>query len=141
LDISYRHIYLGHPLKLKGVWAYIILDAFIIVTPNTKTKVTATNACGNTQLCAGLRSGIEANLHAVQAIRLQSAGWTEDSGVEEEEEDGDPQVTATLRCSRAEGLLDPNVARVRPRMIATPAMKRGPASVQLSSMPEMVSTS
>jgi hypothetical protein len=33
LDISYRHIYLGHPLKLKGVWAYFILDDFIIVTP------------------------------------------------------------------------------------------------------------
>ncbi len=28
-------------------------------------KVAATNACGNTQLCAGLWSGIEANLHAV----------------------------------------------------------------------------
>jgi hypothetical protein len=27
--------------------------------------VVATNTCGNTQLCAGLRSGIEANLHAV----------------------------------------------------------------------------
>ena len=32
---------------------------------HTKTKVVATNTCGNTQLCAGLRSGIEANLHAV----------------------------------------------------------------------------
>ena len=41
----------------------------------------------------------------------QSAGWTEDSGVveEEEEEDCDPHVTVTLRCVRAEGLLDPNV--------------------------------
>ena len=29
--------------------------------------------------------------------------------VEEEEEDGDPQVNATLRHVRAEGLLDPNV--------------------------------
>ena len=29
--------------------------------------------------------------------------------MEEEEEDGDPQVTATLRRVRAEGLLDPNV--------------------------------
>ena len=35
LDISYRHIYLGHPLKLKGVWAYFILDDFIIVTPTS----------------------------------------------------------------------------------------------------------
>ncbi len=33
-----------------------------------KTKAAATSACGNTQLCAGLQSGIEANLHAVWAI-------------------------------------------------------------------------
>ena len=77
---------------------------------HTKTKVAATNAYGNTQLCAGLWSGIKANLHAVRAIWLQSAGRTEDSGVvEEKEEDGDPQVTATSRRVRAEGLLDPNV--------------------------------
>ena len=84
---------------------------------HTKTKVVATKACGNTQLCAGLRSGIEANLHAVQAIWPQSAGWTEDLGVEEEEEeeeDGDPRVNATLRRVHADGLLalnvDPGVA-------------------------------
>jgi hypothetical protein len=41
---------------------------------HTKTKVEATNTCRNTQLCAGLWSGIEANLHAVQAIWPQSAG-------------------------------------------------------------------
>jgi hypothetical protein len=29
--------------------------------------------------------------------------------VEEEEEDGNPQMNATLRHVRAEGLLDPNV--------------------------------
>jgi hypothetical protein len=33
LDISYQHIYLGHPLKLKGVWAYIILGDFTGATP------------------------------------------------------------------------------------------------------------
>jgi len=82
---------------------------------HTKTKVVATNACGNTQLCDGLRSGIEANLHAVRGIWPQSAGWTEDLGVEEEEEEhGDPRVNATLRCVHAEGLLafnvDPGVA-------------------------------
>ena len=32
-----------------------------------------------------------------------------DSGVEEEEEDGNPQETATLRCVCAKGLLDPNL--------------------------------
>ena len=76
---------------------------------HTKTKAAATNACGNTQLCAGLWSGIEANLHAVQAIWLQLAGWTADLGVEEEEEDGNPQENETLCRVRAKGLLDPNV--------------------------------
>ena len=76
---------------------------------HTKTKVAATNACGNNQLCAGLRSDIETNLHAVRAIWPQSAGWTEDSGVVEEEEDGDPQENVTLRRVRIEGLLGPNV--------------------------------
>ena len=97
---------------------------------HTKTKVAATNACGNTQLCAGLRSGIEANLHAVRAIWPQSAGWTVDSSEEEEEEDGDPQENATLGRVHAEG-----------RKIAAPGMRQGPALVQLSLMPEMASTS
>ena len=35
-------------------------------------ELLATVACGNT----GLRSGIEANLHAVRAIWPQSAGWS-----------------------------------------------------------------
>ena len=47
-----------------------------------QSKVGATAACGNTQLCAGLQSGIEANLHAVRAIWPQSAGWLSDSGNE-----------------------------------------------------------
>jgi hypothetical protein len=38
-DPSYRHIYLGHPLKLKGVGANIILGDFIIVTPNEDNEV------------------------------------------------------------------------------------------------------
>jgi hypothetical protein len=33
LDISYQHIYLGHPVKLKGVWEYIILGDFTGATP------------------------------------------------------------------------------------------------------------
>ena len=76
---------------------------------DTKTKVAATNTCGNTQLRAGLWSGIKANLHAIQAIWLQSAGRTVDSGVMKEEEDVDPKETATLQCVSPAGLRDPNV--------------------------------
>jgi hypothetical protein len=47
-----------------------------------QSKVGATAACGNTQLCAGLQSGIEANLHAVRAIWPQSAGWLHDGSNE-----------------------------------------------------------
>jgi len=95
------------PLAIGESWMRLWSDC-----SHTKTKVVATNACRNTQLCAGLRSGIEANLHAIRTIWPQLAGWTEDSGVEEEEEeeeDGDPRVNATLRRVRADGLLDPNV--------------------------------
>ncbi len=92
------------PLRIGESWMRLWSDC-----SHTKTKVVATNACGNTQLCAGLRSGIEANLYAVRAIWPQSAGWTEDSGVEEDEEDGNPRVNATLRRIRADGLLAPNV--------------------------------
>jgi hypothetical protein len=47
---------------------------------NTETKVGATTACGNVNLCAGLRAGIEGNLHAVRAVWPQSAGWERDGG-------------------------------------------------------------
>ena len=33
-DLSYRHIYLGHPLKLKRVWANIVLGDFTGATPS-----------------------------------------------------------------------------------------------------------
>jgi hypothetical protein len=72
---------------------------------HTKTKVAATNACGNTQLYAGLQSGIEANLHTVRAIWLQFAGWTKDLG--DEEDNGDPVAADTLRqCICADGMLN-----------------------------------
>ncbi len=38
-------------------------------------KAGATTVCGNVNLCAGLRAGIEGNLHAVRAVWPQSAGW------------------------------------------------------------------
>ena len=68
------------PLGIGETWMRLWSDC-----SHTKTLAAATNACGNTQLCAGLRSGIEANLHAVRAIWPQSAGWTEDSGIVEDE--------------------------------------------------------
>jgi len=91
-------------LRLLGVgevWMFLWSDC-----SHTKTKVEATNACGNTQLCAGLRSGIEANFHAVRAIWPQSAGWTE----ELDDEDGNPLSDEALRQRvRADGMADPAV--------------------------------
>jgi hypothetical protein len=74
-----------------------------------KTKAAATSACGNTQLCMGLQSGIEANLHAVWAIWPQLAGWTEDEAAEEEE-DGGLSGNGTLQnrvCTK--GVLPPGI--------------------------------
>ncbi|KAL3812075.1 hypothetical protein ACHAXA_002879 [Cyclostephanos tholiformis] len=47
------------PLGVGKVWMHLWSDC-----SHMQTKSAATTACGNTQLCAGLRSGIEANLHA-----------------------------------------------------------------------------
>ncbi len=90
------------PLGIGEVWMRLWSDCC-----HMKTKAAETTACGNTQLCAGLRSGIEANLHAVCAIWPQSAGWTED-GALEEEDDGDPSSDTTLRRRiRAKDVLAP----------------------------------
>jgi hypothetical protein len=51
------------PLGVGEVWMRLWSNC-----SHMKTKAMATNACGNTQLCTGLRSGIKANLHAVRAI-------------------------------------------------------------------------
>jgi hypothetical protein len=51
------------PLGVDEVWMRLWSDC-----SHMKTKAAATNACGNTQLCAGLQSGIKANLHAIRAI-------------------------------------------------------------------------
>ena len=55
------------PLGVGEVWMRLWSDC-----SHTKTKVEARNACGNTQLCAGLWSGIKADLHTIQAIWPQS---------------------------------------------------------------------
>jgi hypothetical protein len=92
------------PLRVGEVWMRLWSDR-----SHMKTKVAATNACGNTQLCVGLQSAIKANLHAVWAIWPQSAGWTKD-GAAEEEEDGDLPSNATLQNPvRAKGVLAPGV--------------------------------
>ncbi|KAL7525951.1 hypothetical protein ACHAXR_001236, partial [Thalassiosira sp. AJA248-18] len=75
------------PLGCGEIWMRLIADC-----DHEQSKSGATIACGNTQLCAGLKSGIEANLHAVRAIWPQSAGWTHDSGVES---DGDEEALPT----------------------------------------------
>ncbi len=63
------------PLGCGETWMRLMANC-----NHMQSKVGATAACGNTQLCAGLQSGIEANLHAVRAIWPQSAGWLHDSG-------------------------------------------------------------
>ena len=63
------------PLACGEIWMRLWADCL-----NTETKVGATTACGNVNLCAGLRAGIEGNLHAVRAIWPQSAGWEHDGG-------------------------------------------------------------
>ena len=56
------------PLGCGETWMRLIANC-----NHMQTRELATVACGNTQLCAGLRSGIEANLHAVRAIWPHSA--------------------------------------------------------------------
>jgi hypothetical protein len=63
------------PLACGEIWMRFWGDCL-----NTETKVGATTACGNVNLCAGLQAGIEGNLHAVHAVCLQSAGWKHDGG-------------------------------------------------------------
>ncbi len=69
------------PLACGEIWMRLWVDCL-----NTETKVGATTACGNVNLCAGLRAGIEGNLHAVWAVWPPSAGWECNVG----------EVTATL---------------------------------------------
>jgi len=60
----------ARPLVCGEIWMRLWADCL-----NTETKVGATTACGNVNICAGLQAGIEGNLHAVWAIWPQSAGW------------------------------------------------------------------
>jgi hypothetical protein len=58
------------PLGVGKSWMRLRSDC-----SHTKTKVAVNNACGNTQLCAGLRSGIKANLHAAQGGLRTRVWW------------------------------------------------------------------
>ena len=51
------------PLACMEIWMRLWADCL-----NTETKIGATTACGNINLCAGLQAGIEGNLHAVRAV-------------------------------------------------------------------------
>ncbi len=53
----------------------------------SETKELARDACGNHQLCGGLKAGIEGNLHAVRGIWPESAGWTFDRGTSDQPSD------------------------------------------------------
>jgi len=47
------------PLACGEIWMRLWADCL-----NTETKVGATTACGNVNLCAGLRAGIEGNIRS-----------------------------------------------------------------------------
>jgi hypothetical protein len=51
------------PLACGEIWMRLWADCL-----NSETMVGNTTACGNVNLCAGLRAGIEGNLHAVRAV-------------------------------------------------------------------------
>ena len=69
------------PLGCGETWMRLIVNC-----NHMQSKVGATAACGNTQLCAGLQLGIKANLHAVRAIWPQSAGWLHDGSAADDGE-------------------------------------------------------
>ena len=52
------------PLGIGESWMRLWLDC-----SHTKTKVAATNACGNTQLCAGLQSLVQSGHNLLGGLR------------------------------------------------------------------------
>ena len=91
----------------------------------TQTENQATIPCGNTQLCAGTRAGIEGNLHAIRAIWTQLSGWTiddngslaEDKLLTQPEEEAPPDPNAgTSRATNDPTIklgVDPDANRSR----------------------------
>ena len=79
---------------------------------NNQTRSQATIACSNAQLCAGLQSGIEGNLHAVRALWPQSAGWAHDgessgNDVEDESEEGTAPAMQPAQAENSVAAKDP----------------------------------
>ena len=66
------------PLCCGEIWMRLIGRCVLAA----EARELARDACGNVQLCAGLPSGIEGNLHAVRAVWPESAGWNFDEGAE-----------------------------------------------------------
>ncbi len=62
---------------LMRLWGGCCLDA--------DTRALACKECGKLQICAGLKVGIEGNVHAVCAIWPESSRWTHDcrKGIEQ----------------------------------------------------------
>ena len=83
------------PLGCGETWMRLIANCNHLQTRNG-----ATAACGNVHLCTGLRSGIEANLHAVRAIWPQSMGWTQDAGGDEVDDEAATvdSIAATMQA-------------------------------------------
>ena len=53
------------PLNCGEIWMRLMTGC-----TRAETRTQATEACGNVQLCAGLKGGIEGCLHAIRAICL-----------------------------------------------------------------------
>ena len=73
-----------------------------------QSREMATVACVNSQLCAGLRLGIEASLHAVRAIWPQSAGWQDKQVSDLDGEDGGEEEGVGIAATATN---DPHINR------------------------------
>ncbi len=114
---SYRALNAAHMLpadKKPGVRQLACGESWMRLLAQVnleQPRGTATAACGNSQLCARLKSGIEGNLHAVYAIWPASNVWDEPenttpnaSELDSEEEDTmETQKGATTPTTRDTG--------------------------------------
>ena len=97
------------PLECRETWMRLVAGC-----NNDQSRGQATIACGNAQLCAGLRSGIEGNLHAVRGVWPQSAGWTHDGDIsgndsDDESEEEEAYKTQPVHATDSVAAEDPLV--------------------------------